>query len=72
VGTLVSVPHVMEMVVLDTVLGRTTKHAKPLTLIGTTVDKPVLMHTVNKSLTTEAHDGKFRAIVVVVPEQLLL
>lgn len=63
-----SVPHIMEMVVLDAVLGRTTKHAKPLTSMGATVDKPVLMHTVDESLTMEAHDGKFRAIVVVVPE----
>ena len=63
-----SVPHVMEVVVLDAVLGRTTTHAKPLTSMGATVDKPVLMHTVDKTLTTEAHDGKFRAIVVVVPE----
>lgn len=52
-----SVPHVMEMVVLDAVLGRTTKHAKPLTSMGATVDKPVLMHTVDESLTMEAHDG---------------
>ena len=67
-GHVWSVPHVMEVVVLDAVLGRTTKYGKPLTLMGATVDKPVLMHTVDESLTTEAHNGKFRAIVVVVPE----
>jgi len=65
----VVVPHLLEVLVLDTVLARSRTHPKPLcNMRRATVDKPVKMYVDDDALLDACHDGRFRAMVVALPE----
>ena len=64
----VAVPHILEVVVLDVVLGRSKNPPKPLSCGRATVDIPVKMHVRDDALVESLYDQRFRAMIVVLPE----